>query len=120
MRRDCAAAVTRPAARSLIVNQGDVVTVTLHNNLPEATGLLFQGQAMVPDTHGRAQPAARRPTPSRPTSPGTYLYEAAPLPNAEHQVAMGLYGALIVRPGNRRARPTPTPPPPSTTRRCWS
>ncbi len=32
------------------------------------------------------------------SNPGTFLYEAALLPNAEHQAAMGLYGALIVRP----------------------
>jgi len=57
---------------------------------------------MVPDTTG-ADPV------SLPTygfksytftaaNPGTFLYEAAPLPNAEHQAAMGLHGALIVRP----------------------
>ena len=32
----------------LIVNQGDVVTVNLTNNLPEPTGLLFQGQSLPP------------------------------------------------------------------------
>ena len=29
------------------------------------------------------------------SSPGTYLYEAGPLPGAQHQVAMGLFGALV-------------------------
>jgi len=32
------------------------------------------------------------------TDPGTFLYEAGLLDNAQHQVAMGLYGALVVRP----------------------
>ena len=31
-------------------------------------------------------------------NPGTYLYEAAPLPNAQHQTAMGLHGALVIQP----------------------
>ena len=30
--------------------------------------------------------------------PGVFLYEAGPLTNALHQTAMGLHGALIVRP----------------------
>ena len=44
--------------------------------------------------------AARRPKSYTftATNPGTFLYEAGLLPNAEHQAAMGLYGALIVRP----------------------
>ena len=29
---------------------------------------------------------------------GTFLYEAGPLANSPHQVAMGLYGALVVLP----------------------
>ena len=32
------------------------------------------------------------------TTPGTTIYEAGPTENARHQVAMGLYGALVVRP----------------------
>ena len=33
-----------------------------------------------------------------PTEPGTFIYEAGPLANAQHQVAMGLYGTLVVQP----------------------
>ena len=36
----------------ITVNQGDLVTVNLHNNLSEDTGLLFQGQTIVPDLVG--------------------------------------------------------------------
>ena len=52
---------------------------------------------MVPDTTGVA-PGGTKIYTFTPTRPGTYLYEAGLLPNAQHQVAMGLYGALIVRP----------------------
>lgn len=88
---------TLPGGPVLIANQGDTVTVTLRNNLAEATGLLFQGQAMAPDTMGVAAGGDKTYT-FVASHPGTYLYEAGLLPNAEHQVAMGLYGALVVRP----------------------
>jgi len=77
---------------------GDCVQVTLYNvNIPESTSLLFQGQQMVPDTTGVAAGGSRAYTFS-PASPGTFLYEAGLVSNSQHQVAMGLYGALIVRP----------------------
>ena len=89
--------VTRPGGPTLVVNQGDEVTITLHNRVGEATGLLIQGQPMTPDLTGT--PAGTdKPYTFTASEPGTYLYEAAPLPNAQHQVAMGLYGALVVRP----------------------
>ena len=34
--------------------------------------------------------------------PGTFLYEAGLTPNGPRQVAMGLYGGLVVRPPARR------------------
>lgn len=94
--------VSRAGGPVIDVNVGDSVTVHLQNNLPQATGLLFQGQSMVPDTVG-AEAATSAAFGAKSytftaTKPGTFLYEAALLPNAEHQVAMGLYGALIVRP----------------------
>lgn len=91
------AAATQPGGPVLIVNQGDTVQITLHNQLTESTALLFQGQAMVPDTIGTA-PGGTKTYTFTATNPGTFLYEAGLLPNAEHQAAMGLYGALIVRP----------------------
>ncbi len=94
---DTGAPASMPGGPSLIVNQGDAVVVTLHNMLSEPTAILFQGQEMVPDTAGVAAGGSKTYifTANR---PGTYLYEAGLLPNAEHQIAMGLYGALIVRP----------------------
>lgn len=82
----------------LIVNQGDLVTVNLTNNLPEPTGLLFQGQSLPPDTVGAAPGGPPKSYTFTASAPGTYLYEASLLPNAQHHVAMGLYGALVVRP----------------------
>jgi FtsP/CotA-like multicopper oxidase with cupredoxin domain len=96
---DCSTISTTnaPGGPVISVNQGDVVTVNLHNNLGEASAILFQGQAMVPDTTGAAAGGTKTYTFAA-TNPGTFLYEAGLLPNAEHQSAMGLYGALIVRP----------------------
>ena len=92
------AAVTHPGGPPLVVHQGDSVDIVLHNQLVgEYTGLLLQGQVMIPDTTGVA-PGGTKTYTFTAGSPGTYLYEAALLPNAEHQVAMGLYGALIVQP----------------------
>jgi FtsP/CotA-like multicopper oxidase with cupredoxin domain len=82
----------------LQVNEGDCVEVTLHNvDIPEPTSLLFQGQAMIPDTTGvtAGNDTSYVFSASR---AGTFLYEAGLIPNAQHQVAMGMYGALIVRP----------------------
>ncbi|MBC7442051.1 MAG: multicopper oxidase family protein [Ramlibacter sp.] len=91
------AGVTQPGGPTLCVNAGDTVTVTLHNGLTENTALLFQGQQMVPDRTGAAPGTSTQYTFTA-SQPGTYLYEAGLVPGGQHQVAMGLYGALIVRP----------------------
>ncbi len=93
---DCGT-VSAPGGPVITVDVGDVVHVTLHNRLAEASSLYVGGQAMVPDTTGALAggTAAYTFTAGR---PGTYLYEAGLTPNAQHQVAMGLYGALVVRP----------------------
>ncbi|HSB21249.1 MAG TPA: multicopper oxidase domain-containing protein, partial [Anaeromyxobacteraceae bacterium] len=94
-----AAAVPGPV---LVVNEGDVVTVNLHNLLTEPTALLFKGIDMVPDLAGAAASDGTLETLKTYTftagAPGAFLYEAGLLANAQHQVAMGLYGALVVRP----------------------
>ena len=73
-------------------------SVTLHNvNIPEATSLLFQGQEMIPDTTGVGAGSDVEYIFSA-NRPGTFLYEAGLIPGKQHQVAMGMYGALIVRP----------------------
>lgn len=99
------AAAADPAAVPgpvLVVAEGDVVTVNLHNLLTEPTALLFKGIDMVPDLSGAAASDGVTETVKSLTftaaAPGAFLYEAGLLPNAQHQVAMGLYGALVVRP----------------------
>ncbi len=82
----------------LTVNQGETVIITLHNNLGEQTALLFQGQLMVPDLTGASPGGGTQTYTFAADNPGTFLYEAGLLPNAQHQVAMGMYGALVVRP----------------------
>ena len=97
----------------LCVESGAAVTVVLHNQLPEATSLVFAGQE-----HVRADGRAAQPqfdssglltsmTDSAPANgsvtytfiagaPGTYLYESGT--DVAKQREMGLYGALVVRP----------------------
>ncbi|QKE83925.1 multicopper oxidase domain-containing protein [Arthrobacter sp. NEB 688] len=87
----------RPGGPTLTVDEGDHVTITLHDALTERTSLLLGGQQMVPDTQGAAAGGERTYTFTA-SRPGTYLYQAGPTGNFQHQVAMGLYGALVVRP----------------------
>ncbi|MBP6336999.1 MAG: multicopper oxidase domain-containing protein [Vitreoscilla sp.] len=91
------AVASQPGGPTLVFNQGDTVTITLHNELSVPTGLLFQGQALPPDTAG-VPPGATKTYSFVASQPGTYLYEAAPLPNAQYQAAMGLHGALVILP----------------------
>lgn len=103
----------------LCVEEGDTVTVILHNTLPEPTSVNFPGQEDVLADGKPAQPeftagemtsltdsaAAALPNGTGggtvtysfvANDPGTYLYESGT--DAEMQVRMGLFGALIVRP----------------------
>ena len=82
----------------LRVTQGTDVTVNLTNDLGEDSALLFQGQDMIPDLTGATANGGTKSYTLRACDPGTFLYEAGLLPNAQHQVAMGMYGALIVDP----------------------
>lgn len=89
---------------TLIVNQGDTVTVNLTNNLPEAASIVFQGINTVAATGGApglltTQANAVGGTVSytfTATNAGTYLYHSGS--HSELQIEMGLVGALIVRP----------------------
>lgn len=88
----------------LITNQGETVRVILHNDLAEATNLSFPGLDWVPDLSGVA-PGAQKTYEFVMNQPGTFLYEAGLLADGtglvtggERQAAMGLFGALIVRP----------------------
>ena len=90
-------AISAPGGPTLVACAGTTLTVTLHNNTAETTSLLFQGLAMPPDRAGTA--AGTIKTYALNNLPaGTYLYEAGLTGNSQHQVAMGLYGALVVRP----------------------
>ncbi len=97
----------------LCVNEGDQVTVVLHNNLAEATSIAFLGvddvtadgapaepvfdgttlTSLVPTAAASGGSMTYRFTASR---PGTFLYESGT--DVAKQVQMGLYGALVVRP----------------------
>jgi FtsP/CotA-like multicopper oxidase with cupredoxin domain len=98
----------------LCVNQGDKVTIVLHNLLREDTSIIFPGQSGVLANGVAAQPqfdgggnltsltnVATADGGSITYSfiasePGTYVYESGTNPGI--QVQMGLAGALIVRP----------------------
>jgi FtsP/CotA-like multicopper oxidase with cupredoxin domain len=91
---------------TLIVKEGETVTITLKNDLPPAAGnvsIVFPGHQMASVTGGVAgQLTQEAPTGSTVTysfvasQPGTYQYHSGTQPDL--QVEMGLYGALIVRP----------------------
>lgn len=96
----------------LCVNQGQIVTINLTNNLPDPPGALgpenvsivLPGQTGVTATGtGPLGLFTREAVPGGTVSysftagePGTYLYESGT--NQHKQVQMGLYGALVVRP----------------------
>ena len=123
----------------LCVNEGDTVTVILHNTLPDDVSIMFPGQDNVLANGAPAQPqfdAAATLTSLTnvaaanggsvtysfvASKPGTYIYESGTDP--EKQVRMGLFGALIVRPwrmGDRTITPTTGPTASSRpTRSSW-
>ena len=80
---------------TLTVNAGEIVQINLYNNLGENTTLNIPGTSMLPDVVG-AVPNGMQSFTFAATDPGTYLYEAGIL--SEHQVAMGMFGALVVNP----------------------
>lgn len=101
---------------TLIVNQGQRVTVTLSNELPVATSIVFPGQVNVTSSGG-ASGLITREAPAKVGSggtagsvtytfvasqPGTYQYHSGSRPDL--QVEMGLVGALIVRPTGQPMR----------------
>ncbi len=90
---------------TLIVNQGDDITITLTNSLPAAAGnvsIVFPGH--VAEAAGGVNGSLTREAPVggmvtytfKATTPGTYQYHSGT--QSDIQVEMGLYGALIVRP----------------------
>ncbi len=82
---------------ALIAEQGETLVVVLHNDLAEPTALAFPGQGLVPDLVG-VGPGGTTTYTFFLAGPGTFLYEAGLTASGARQVAMGLFGALIVRP----------------------
>ncbi len=97
----------------LCVNEGDTVTIILHNTLPYDVSITFPGQENVLADGQPAQPQFSGGTLTSLTNvaaksggsvtysfvathPGTFLYQSGA--NPAIQVRMGLFGALIVRP----------------------
>ena len=102
---------------TLIVKEGDTVTVTLTNNLPAAAGntsILFPGFQVCAGTLSGStctptsgvsglitQEAAPNGTVTyqfKATTPGTHAYYSGT--QSDLQIEMGLFGALIVLPAN--------------------
>jgi manganese oxidase len=92
---------------TLILNQGDLVEITLTSNLPygRCTSMVFPGHA-VTASGGNLDPGllTRETCPGgaavtytfTASEPGTYMYYSGT--NPELQIEMGLVGAIIVRP----------------------
>lgn len=92
---------------TLILNEGDKVTVTLRNRLSEDVSIVFPGQENVVSSGGTASGgliAAEAPPGGQTkvsytftaTHPGTYSYHSGT--HMDLQIEMGLFGAIIVRP----------------------
>jgi FtsP/CotA-like multicopper oxidase with cupredoxin domain len=81
----------------LSVTVGDTVAVTVTNALPAGHTLTFEVPGIAFDPGPDSAPAGGTVTRTFTASaPGTYLYQSGG--EAGRQAAMGLYGALIVRP----------------------
>ena len=88
---------------TLLVNQGETVTISFTNNLPTRTSMLFPGQSGVSASGGSAGVLAQEAAPGQTVTysfvasrPGTYLYQSGTQPAL--QVEMGMVGALVVYP----------------------
>lgn len=82
----------------ILANEGDSLSITLHNGLAITTALSFPALPFAPDLDGVA-PAGTKTYTFTVNDPGTFLYEAGLVTaDGARQVAMGLFGALIVRP----------------------
>jgi FtsP/CotA-like multicopper oxidase with cupredoxin domain len=100
---DCTGATASLPGPQLVVNEEDVVTVNVTNNLPaghtpsfEVPGIDFGADTTAGNTLTRTFTAS---------AAGTYLYQSAG--DGNRQAAMGLYGALLVRPTSAPDTPIP-------------
>lgn len=91
-------------APTLIVNQGETITINLTNQLAVPVSLVFPGQSGVLATGGVPGDLTNEASPSGGTvtytfkalQPGTYSYHSGT--NPDLQVEMGIVGVIIVRP----------------------
>lgn len=88
---------------TLILEEGQEVTITLTNELDEPVSIVFPGQVRVTATGGKVGLLTREAPPGGTVvyhftaeHPGTFLYHSGSNPSL--QVEMGLLGAIIVRP----------------------
>jgi len=94
---------------TIIVNEGDTVTVNLTNSLAVPVSIVFPGQNGVTATGGSAGLVTQESTGPADTvtysfvasRPGTFMYQSGT--QMDLQVEMGLVGALIVRPAGFNA-----------------
>jgi FtsP/CotA-like multicopper oxidase with cupredoxin domain len=94
---DCATATASLPGPVLDVDQGDTVTINVTNALSAGHTLSFEAPGIAFDA-GPVEAAAGATVTRTFTAsaPGTYLYQSGG--DAGRQTAMGLYGALLVRP----------------------
>lgn len=89
---------------TLLLRQGDVVTVELRNELPFPVSVTFPGHSVTATGGTPGLVTAEAPPLGSVTytftasHPGSYLYRSATRP--ELQVEMGLVGAMVVRPAD--------------------
>lgn len=87
---------------TLIVDQGELITVNLGNELTVPVSILFPGQRVTAtggvagELTAEAPPGGSVTYTFQATAPGTFTYYSGTQP--ELQVEMGLVGALVVRP----------------------
>lgn len=93
---------------TLLVTQGETVSISFTNNLPTRSSMLFPGQVGVTARGGSAGVLAQEAAPGQTVTytfvagqPGTYLYQSGSQPGL--QVEMGMVGALIVYPSGNPA-----------------
>ncbi len=93
-----AGVITMPGGPTIVANEGDTVEVVLHNDLAgETTSLALHGQGLPADPAGVGFGGSTTYTFTA-SQAGTFLYEAGLTANGAKQVALGLYGVLIVQP----------------------
>ncbi len=86
---------------TIIATVNDTVNINLHNTISRNSSLSLPGVAgLLPDMQGAPALTGTHAYTFKVSKPGTSLYEAGLLPggNGNVQVAMGMFGALVVRP----------------------